>query len=156
MSESLLESVSESLLVAVCVALYLEHLFWWLSRARRLVKGKPRLGPVDGPVALHPGQRRLSFCVGDELTLLDRESRMLSLEDELEEGVEGEEEEEVVVDLLEGVGGNVVFCGVGAGVLLLATKRSLYFMKGLPSLRAFTLQPWSPPSSIIFFVSASR
>ena len=92
MSESLLESVSESLLVAVCVALYLEHLFWWLSRARRLVKGKPRLGPVDGPVALHPGQRRLSLCVGDELTLLDRESRMLSLEDELEE-VEGEWEE---------------------------------------------------------------
>ena len=47
--------------------------------------------------------------MGDELTLLDRESRMLSLEDELEE-VEGEEEEEevVVVDLLEGVGGDVV------------------------------------------------
>ena len=155
----MVESVSESLLEVVCEALYLEHLFWWLSRARRLLKGIPRLGPVDGPVALHPGQRRLSFCVGDELTLLDRESRMLSLEDELEEGVEGEEEEEVVVDLLEGVDEDVVEqsgCGVGAGVLTLAPKRSLYFMKGLPSLRAFTLQPWSPPSSIIFFVSASR
>ena len=81
----MVESVSESLLEVVCEALYLEHLFWWLSRARRLLKGIPRLGPVDGPVALHPGQRRLSFCVGDELTLLDRESRMLSLEDEQEE-----------------------------------------------------------------------
>ena len=63
------------------VLLYLAHLFWWPIRALLSLNRRPRLGPVVGPVAPHPGHWR-SASSDDEEALSEpvSMSRMLSFD----------------------------------------------------------------------------
>ena len=62
------------------VLLYLVHLFWWPIKALLSLNGRPRLGPVVGPVAPHPGHCKLASDDEEVLSEPDSMSRMLSFD----------------------------------------------------------------------------
>lgn len=116
------------------MALYLAHLFWWPTRALLSVNGCPRLGPVAGPVAPHPGQWSPESVAEEVWSPADSISRMLSFEEEVSsvEGGEDEDEDEVDDEVVPEAVVSVVFvgwgCGVGGPKLGTAVRRSLYLM----------------------------